>query len=1077
MPNPMPPIEPVSQKIIQPVKKSAPKVEVKVKTSIATSVRISLLFMTITATLGAGLLLGSLAVASLPKSVLAKKTTPTVKTVIGNEERTLLVKFKNGTTQVQREKAVKNALKKQVSCLTQKTTMKWTSTGRVKVTKNALISCKTSLKSLSSVITPISELPFANSVRREREDVATVAQATASLSTWYALRVTGATIDLNSVAAVLKKESVIEVAEANPKMSGAAISLPNANTEVSKAVSLPGAWENVYGVLGDANMDGTLSLTDVDYVMQYVFSGGPAPKNMSLADVNHDGMVTVSDAVLMIQMVLAALPTPNDLTGDAKITIDDASVILQYVFNNGAAPDPLSKADVDGNGSVNVSDAVALILYVQAHGSATPTCTRGDANGDGAVTIDDVYFINDYIFAGGRAPQPLTCADVDQDSSVTISDVVVLIRLLKDGPSDTVVSLSGYSPYLAASNPTPKDSDPVIPQFFVGDVNNDNRVNFKDPIALVEYAIHGTAYSDPLARGDMDFSGSVNISDAVVLIALVGSADEGRAAQADLNADGVITHADTQIIIDYIFAGGTAPNMTLADVNNDGLVTISDAVALTNYITSLLSENPVGLLVEVQPEEYLRGDADASGNITLDDAKFLIAYIFAGGPAPSPLDRGDANKDGKVTISDVVTIVNHLNAIEENPTVQTALRGDANKDGSIDLEDEANLVAAIKNKSQAIENDVNGDGRVDMIDAYALPVLLDSDNASQPLVDLNGDGKLTILDAKFLLDYIFNGGAAPANMSAADVNGDGLVSISDVVALLNQLQSLGIPTYIVGDANSDLIVNVQDVEFMMEYIFHGGKAPDPLIRADLDGNGAVTVTDIVLLINRLYPVTPTGAPGTTINVAVLDSGIKNMTSWNAVTVGKLTKGDDNGHGTNVAAQITKTAPKNIRIIPVKILDKSAVGTCLTAVRGMQYAVDAGADVINISASGRGVCQLFSDAVAYAESKGVVVVVAAGNDNVAQASTVQGRSGALIVGAATSAKKESYSNTAQVYAPGNDMRNAVCGTSCASATVSAGSALLLLQDPTTDVNQIADTLQKTGIKGTALRVNLEKATEK
>lgn len=60
------------------------------------------------------------------------------------------------------------------------------------------------------------------------------------------------------------------------------------------------------------------------------------------------------------------------------------------------------------------------------------------------------------------------------------------------------------------------------------------------------------------------------------------------------------------------------------DADGSGTVTISDAVLLINYI---FAGGPA-------PNPLLSGDADCSGSVTISDAVYLINYIFAGGAAP-----------------------------------------------------------------------------------------------------------------------------------------------------------------------------------------------------------------------------------------------------------------------------------------------------------------------------------------------------------------------------------------------------------------------------------------------------------
>jgi hypothetical protein len=57
---------------------------------------------------------------------------------------------------------------------------------------------------------------------------------------------------------------------------------------------------------------------------------------------------------------------------------------------------------------------------------------------------------------------------------------------------------------------------------------------------------------------------------------------------------------------------------------------------------------------------YKCGDANGDGSVDISDVVFLIAYIFSGGSAPSPLLAGDANCDSAVDISDVVYLIAYI---------------------------------------------------------------------------------------------------------------------------------------------------------------------------------------------------------------------------------------------------------------------------------------------------------------------------------------------------------------------------------------------------------------------------------
>lgn len=60
------------------------------------------------------------------------------------------------------------------------------------------------------------------------------------------------------------------------------------------------------------------------------------------------------------------------------------------------------------------------------------------------------------------------------------------------------------------------------------------------------------------------------------------------------------------------------------------------------------------------------------------------------------------------------------------------------------------------------------------------------------------------------------------------------------------------PIILVGDANSDGSLNVSDLVYLINYLFKGGSAPNPLLLADLNNDEYLTVSDVIYLINYLF---------------------------------------------------------------------------------------------------------------------------------------------------------------------------------------------------------------------------------
>ncbi|MCJ7497313.1 MAG: dockerin type I domain-containing protein, partial [candidate division Zixibacteria bacterium] len=61
-------------------------------------------------------------------------------------------------------------------------------------------------------------------------------------------------------------------------------------------------WQVTVGslVCGDSNHDNLVNVSDVVFLINYLFKGGPEPYPLASADVNLDQKVTVSDVVYLI---------------------------------------------------------------------------------------------------------------------------------------------------------------------------------------------------------------------------------------------------------------------------------------------------------------------------------------------------------------------------------------------------------------------------------------------------------------------------------------------------------------------------------------------------------------------------------------------------------------------------------------------------------------------------------------------------------------------------------------------------------------------------------------------------------
>lgn len=237
--------------------------------------------------------------------------------------------------------------------------------------------------------------------------------------------------------------------------------------------------------------------------------------------------------------------------------------------------------------------------------------------------------------------------------------------------------------------------------------------------------------------------------------------------------------------------------------------------------------------------------------------------------------------------------------------------------------------------------------------------------------------------------------------------------------------------------------------------------------------------------------------GGDVDVAVVDTGVL---ATHPDLTGKLCSGvaylggtgsaqlgkgiaDPNGHGTHVAGiaaaavngvGVAGVAP-DADLIPVRVLDASGSGYNSDVAKGIIWAVDHGADVVNLSLGGTYASPAVSAAVDHAVANGAVVVAAAGNGGVGGAANYPAAFPATIaVGShrqdGTVSSFSTRGDYVDLSAPGDSILSTLnngtwgtlSGTSMATPHVAGAVAALLAAEPALDPGGVRSRLEGTAV---------------
>ncbi|WLR57098.1 S8 family peptidase [Mesobacillus subterraneus] len=228
-----------------------------------------------------------------------------------------------------------------------------------------------------------------------------------------------------------------------------------------------------------------------------------------------------------------------------------------------------------------------------------------------------------------------------------------------------------------------------------------------------------------------------------------------------------------------------------------------------------------------------------------------------------------------------------------------------------------------------------------------------------------------------------------------------------------------------------------------------------------------------------------------IEIAIVDTGVdldhpdlrnRLVKGYNVIN-DKAEPDDDNGHGTHVAGIIASETNNNegvagmtwfSKIMPIKAMGAKGYGTTFDIAKGIVWAVDHGADVINLSLGNYQPSKVLEEAVRYAFEKDVVMVSAAGNDGSNQPTYPSAYPEVLSVAAVDyNGNRASFSNYGEyidIAAPGvyipstyyNKQYAALSGTSMAAPHVAGLAALIKSANPELKSSQVIKIIKNSAI---------------
>lgn len=294
------------------------------------------------------------------------------------------------------------------------------------------------------------------------------------------------------------------------------------------------------------------------------------------------------------------------------------------------------------------------------------------------------------------------------------------------------------------------------------------------------------------------------------------------------------------------------------------------------------------------------------------------------------------------------------------------------------------------------------------------------------------------------------------------------VSASEADATIKELKENQEVEYVEKDARAELFVQTNDPYSSVNYQWHLQKLGLPTAWETTTGDEDLIVAVIDTGVNAYHPELQ--------GLVLTELGYDFVNDSNDSS-------DQRGHGTAVAGSITANTNNgagisgiswNTKILPLKVFPENDGASYIDIAEAVVYAVESGADIINLSLGGPSYSNSLNSVFQYAWEEGCVIIASAGNESNSVVNYPAGFGSVISVSATDKedllASFSSYGDTVEISAPGQSIVSLTSsggygywsGTSFSAPVVSGVTALVMSAKRSLTNQEVKDILLNTSV---------------